>query len=321
MTLNEIETLLTKSPKAIFGADIDAEERRLLAACHPDLHGGDVIAAELFKRVKSLASQLRKPPVIIKGKRHTYSLGQLLWTGDVSDIFTAEADGAEYLLKVSRVPGADGLLNNESDALSKIHKAATDTKYRLYVPLLVETIQVRDKFPKRINVFHRESGVYSLPDVIAKHGRLDGRHLGWIFKRLLTILGFAHQQGIVHGAVLPPHIVLNPDNHGLCLVGWGQSVKSGSPLSVALKSHRDWYPPEVAAKKPATAATDIYMAAKCALHLTGGSMPSHFQGFLNACLLDGQSMRPDDAWSLYDEFDDLLRRVYGPPKFHVLSMS
>lgn len=48
MTLNEIETLLTKSPKEIFGADIDAEERRLLAACHPDLHGGDDRAAELF---------------------------------------------------------------------------------------------------------------------------------------------------------------------------------------------------------------------------------------------------------------------------------
>ena len=32
-------------------------------------------------------------------------------------------------------------------------------------------------------------------------------------------------------------------------------------------------------------------------------------------------MRPDDAWELLDEFDELLRQLYGPPKFHELTMT
>jgi len=31
-------------------------------------------------------------------------------------------------------------------------------------------------------------------------------------------------------------------------------------------------------------------------------------------------MRPGDAWQLLDEFDDLLRGLYGPPTFHHLDM-
>jgi hypothetical protein len=31
-------------------------------------------------------------------------------------------------------------------------------------------------------------------------------------------------------------------------------------------------------------------------------------------------MRPDDAWKLLDEWDEMLHELYGPPQFHELSM-
>jgi hypothetical protein len=43
--------------------------------------------------------------------------------------------------------------------------------------------------------------------------------------------------------------------------------------------------------------------------------------FVRGCLLDSVRMRPDDAWKLQDEFDELLRKVYGPPRFHDLNMN
>ena len=49
-------------------------------------------------------------------------------------------------------------------------------------------------------------------------------------------------------------------------------------------------------------------------------MPPPMQRFVRSCLLEGPAMRPGDAWQLLDEFDGLLRGLYGPPTFHHLDM-
>ena len=48
--------------------------------------------------------------------------------------------------------------------------------------------------------------------------------------------------------------------------------------------------------------------------------PCRCGAFVRSCLLEGPRMRPDDAWALLDEFDELLRDLYGPPKYHALVM-
>jgi hypothetical protein len=322
MTLSELERLLEQPAAVVFGAtpeSVDAAERRLLAACHPDLHGGSLRAEELFKRVQSMAAKLRKPPVVIKGRRHSYVLGEMLAAGDVADVYEAASDGDQYIAKVSRVPGGDNLLLAEHESLAKIHTAAKDTTYRKYFPLPVESVAVAGKFPRRINVFKHEVGKYTLDRVLAKHGKLSGRHVGWLFKRLLVGLGFAHDYGIIHGAVLPQHVLVSPADHGIQLIGWGQSVKAGEPLRYAVASHAAWYPPEAKAKKPAQAATDIYMAAQCLERAIDDKAPT-LQTFLRGCLLDGMAMRPGKAWALHEEFDAMLRQTYGKPRFVELAM-
>ncbi len=51
------------------------------------------------------------------------------------------------------------------------------------------------------------------------------------------------------------------------------------------------------------------------------AVPAPLQRFLQTCLLESARMRPDDAWKLTDELDELLGRLYGPPKFHALTMN
>ena len=41
--------------------------------------------------------------------------------------------------------------------------------------------------------------------------------MAWVWRRLLTIVGFAHANHVVHGAVLPPHVVIEPKEHKLLL--------------------------------------------------------------------------------------------------------
>jgi serine/threonine protein kinase len=253
----------------------------------------------------------------------------------VADVYLAGAGPVavpetRYVVKVSRVPDGDMLLRQERAALTALLTAAGDATYRKYLPTLADSFPVRDGgFPRRVNVFLYEPGLFTLEQVHARHPALDGRHLGWVFKRLLTVLGFVHRQGLVHGAVLPAHVLLAPACHGLRLVGWGHSGEVGQPLATVPTRFRNWYPPEVLTKQPATAATDIYLAARCVLYLAGGdpvaagppdTVPAPIGRFLRSCLLDGPRMRPGDAWALLDEFDELLGQLYGPPRFHTLVM-
>jgi serine/threonine protein kinase len=272
------------------------------------------------------------PPVSVDSPTRRYTLGRLLGVGDVSDVFlaTAEGGGRSYVFKASRVPEGAAVLLEEKAAVAEVLTAAGDTHYRRYFPTLADSFAVRDRFPKRVNVFLHESGFWTLEEVLRRHpDGLDGRHLAWVFKRLLTALGFAHRQGRIHGAPLPCHVLVHPESHGLLLVGWGQSVKDGDKIAAGPAKYLPWYPPEVTRNHPAGASTDIYLAAKTMVFLGGGdpaagripeSVPPALRRFLGSCLLEGPRMRPGDAWGLLDEFDELLGALYGPPKFHVLDM-
>jgi hypothetical protein len=287
-----------------------------------------------LNQIAQLLQELHEPPATVRGRRRTYVLLRPLAAGDAADVHLATAaydpetsPEPFYLLKASRISDGDALLHNERRALAVLRGAAADTTYRKYLPALDESFSTSTG---RVNVFLHEPGFYTLEQVHERHAALDGRHLAWIFKRLLTVLGFAHRQGIVHGAALPCHVTLHAENHGLQLIGWGQCVALGQALQVVPTRYRDWYPPEVLKKRPASAATDLFLAARCMVYLAGGdplrdripdTIPAPVRQFLKGCLLPGPHMRPDDAWAVLDEFDELLAQLYGPPQFHPLIMT
>ena len=209
-------------------------------------------------------------------------------------------------------------------------KDAGKTNYYRYIPSLIESFPVKDKIQKRVNVFAYQPGFYTLEQVRAKFPRgMDSKHLAWIFKRLLTGIGFAHQRGFVHGSVLPCHIQINAENHGLQLIGWGQSVKIGEKITSGPAKYMGWFPQEVKKKKAVSSSTDIFLVAQCMVYLAGGdpeknadspTMRPEIARFVRSCLMEGSSMRPEDAWGLYDEFNDILQTTFDTSKFHHLDM-
>ena len=125
-------------------------------------------------------------------------------------------------------------------------------------------------------------------------------------------------------------LLIRPANHGLQLVGWGHSVAAGRRIGKVPAHYSPWYPDEVRHGKPAGPATDLFLAARCLVYLAGGdpvrnrmpeAVPLPMRRFVETCLLEGSRMLPGDAWKLLDEFDELLHRLYGPPKFHELAMT
>ena len=104
---------------------------------------------------------------------------------------------------------------------------------------------------------------------------------------------------------------------------------SDEPLKAISLPYAADYPPEVQARQPATPATDLYMAARCMARLLGGhpttlelpkSVPRPIRTLLSACLLPAPQRRAGDAWQVFEDFHEILGRLYGPPQFRPFQM-
>lgn len=65
----------------------------------------------------------------------------------------------------------------------------------------------------------------SLDDCLARHpqGLRDPRHLVWMGRRVLEHLRWLHAGGWAHGALHGGNWLLQPRDHGICLIGWAQA--------------------------------------------------------------------------------------------------
>jgi hypothetical protein len=124
-------------------------------------------------------------------------------------------------------------------------------------------------------------------------------------------------------------VLIHPADHGLVLVDWCCSVPgcyaakdpSGLvPAVVRRLAGAGHYPPEVLAGRPASPATDVFMATRCMTGLLGDGVPRPLRAFADGCTLRAPERRPGDAWRLLGELDEVLERLYGPRRFRPFAM-
>ncbi|GAA2425222.1 hypothetical protein GCM10010191_41820 [Actinomadura vinacea] len=334
-----------RTPADLFGPDTGEAARtyrHLARLVHPDATGGRT--GDDFVRLNALWRGYNRPdtgPITITTRHRTYRLAGKRTGGDLADLYDAGySDRMEArrdasrthraLIKLPRNPGDGDLLEREAVALRQLPKDG-QRRFLPYVPHLVESFRHRDAdtgTERRANAITLLDGFHSLAEVRAAYpDGLDPRDAAWMWRRVLVALGFAHRAGVLHGAVLPEHVLIHPGDHGLVLVDWCYSVPGcyaatdpSGRVPALVNRYADWYPPEVPARERASAATDIYMATRCMTHLMGDKAPKPMRSFAQGCLLSSQRRRPDDAWRLLAEFDELLQRLYGPRRFRPFSM-
>ncbi|WP_333770252.1 molecular chaperone DnaJ [Streptomyces sp. IBSBF 2435] len=298
--------------------------RRLALLLHPDTApvGRTDRAAAAFARLAAAWHARRT----IAGPRHTYLLGPVLADGDLATLRTArydhDGDRRAAVLKIPRKPRDNDLMEHEADVLTRL-RTVGEARHRAYAPTLIESFRQRhdDGTEHVVNALAALPGFHTLAEVAAAHpGGLDPRDAAWMWRRLLTALGWAHRARLIHGAVFPEHVLIHPEMHGLVLVDWCYATATGTDLPVLLSQHAGSYPPEAAAHLPATPATDIHLASLCVGGLIGDLAPAPLRAFLRGCTLPEQHRRPQDAWRLLAELDDLLERLYGPRTFRPFTM-
>jgi len=160
-------------------------------------------------------------------------------------------------------------------------------------------------------------------------GAIPPVQVAWMLTRLLTTLATAHQQGWIHGAVLPRSLMVDWDNskgHRYAKVlGWGGALKKGEVLTDMFPDSYQFYPPEVFQKGTATAGTDLYMFGQTANFLLGGdlnlrqvpeSVPAPLRGAIQSCLIPNPHRRPHNAADfLLKVLRPAFLQTWGTPKY------
>lgn len=248
-----------------------------------------------------------------------YELLNRCGDGDLSEIYFAIGSGGDCLVKVARERSRERLLLHEQRVLLSLRDGREASPYRVYLPRPLGTFRQAGRLSLALE---RRRQFISIADVRERIPQgLDGRHVAWIFNRMLEVLGHVHRRGWVNGAVLPPHLLVDVEQHSLQLIGWPHARPLGSPLRYAASRFWNWYPPECHQRRPATAATDIYLATRTAVWLAGECrLPTAMAGLFRSCLSLDPTHRPQDAWALHEQFRELLEATYGPPRFCRLSI-
>jgi hypothetical protein len=276
-----------------------------------------------------------------------YAVEGVLGFGDGSDVYLARRDHRvteRVVLKVLRAAQDADLLAREATALQALGRSAAQghEHFATRLPQWVAsgTVAREDGGRSAVNVTRWRSGfVHTLAEVQRHYPRgVEPSAALWLWKRALELLGFVHRAGYVHGAVLPPHLLVHAWDHGVTLCGWGQAVRvrPGSvlgtePLPSTSQGHQAYYPRAVweGTAEPPSAALDLTMTARCVLGALGGDpargtsppgVPAPLARLLETYADERARGRSDDAWAALREVEAAGRAFQGPARYHPLAM-
>lgn len=320
----ELELIATRlkeaqRPEDVFGSAKDCVKRNyhaLAKKVHPDLFAADedkLLAHQAFAQLIEWFEQAeekvlfgiygrRTPQVMLETRQYTYCIDDVPTPDGIFNVYPCRFDEGGRLrvatLKLVRDPHQNGLAQNELTALRTLVAAPEADKFSAYFPRLIESFLYQDaRGEHQAGIFEQAQGWYSLEDVRRSYpSGVDAKDMAWMFRRLLAALGFAHRNGVFHGAVSPQNIWILPEDHGLMLKGWECSV-----------SHS------------ANPGADILAAVQSMLFISGGELDKPIQLFFRGSSLPGKRA-PQDAWALMKEFDELIARLWGRRTFRPFLM-
>jgi hypothetical protein len=284
-------------------------------------------------------------PLDIQGARQSYRVLERIAVGAISNLYRcAFKNGGsvvEGLFKVARDPRTNSLLANEAAVLQALHGRDFNQTYGAFLPTIQESLQLPERggIPRQANVLSFAGPIcslddlYTLEEVRAAHpAGLDPRDMAWIWRRLLSILSHAHSYDIVHTAVLPMHVLIEPKRHGLILIDWTGAVMNARhrnpSLHIIHDTHAAWYRSAGVLGMPVGDGLDIELAARCMIQLLGGdpirgtcptAVEPAITRHLQRCLAASSSLRSDAATLLRD-FDRLIETLWGPRSFRAFPM-
>jgi len=289
--------------------------------------------------------KLRKDFWPLKTGARTYLVEGLIARGDKCDVFRARWDHDPTMLVVIKalVAQADmDLIDREEDMLRSIadFDDVDSEFFRLFLPRMISGGPV--VFPDgktRTTIVYRCAHQFdwTLQDVREQYPTgIHPRTMVWMMNRLSELLGWLHSKHIVHGAILPEHILVKPSTHRIELLDWSYAAQIGQPLVAWSQKREAFYPNESIDDLPLIPVLDLAMACRCMLYVLG-SDPLHGHGAGTICpegkdvtdlvqmLYDhagylGSHPRFLSALEFKETFGRIAQGIYGKPAYHPFVM-
>lgn len=161
-----------------------------------------------------------------------YALGVKLGEGTTSDVYLGERLGAlpaRVTVKVARDDAGAKLLLAEGRHLAALQAidlpGASYVGQRLPQPVFVGTAGDADMARRVVLILRHPVGYWgSLASVAPMQGSgIDARHIVWIWRRVLEVLGFVHRAAWCHGDLSLGHLLVHPAEHGIRIIGWAEA--------------------------------------------------------------------------------------------------
>lgn len=264
------------------------------------------------------------------GESH-WALERCIAHGQISDVYTARRarwPTELVLVKLLRDSKDRALFDNEWQALQALQASqapGADTFTRLLPQPVTHGETGAGLYGgQRASVFRWASGFYHTFEEVrqAYPQGIPPQASIWVWRRVLEVLSFIHASGMVHAAVLPPHLLVQENEHGVRLVGYSAAACAGEKLRVISEEHESFYPEKLKVGSGLSAQTDLVMSARCIAALLGGdaatgsvpaAVPARLAGLVQRVARSGPA--GPDAWALREELGAIAREAFGPPKF------
>ena len=259
-----------------------------------------------------------------------WAVENLIASGDISDVYSgrrARWPTELVILKRLRDRQDAELFDNEWRVLQALHASQASGAYNFITllpqPVLHGDVTAGVHAGARISIFRRACGFrHTFADVIRVYLQgIPPRASIWVWRRILEVLSFIHASGMVHGAVLPPHLLVQAGEHGVRLVGYGAAGRTGDPLRPPSPGFASFYPPQFGSAL--TPQLDLAMSACCLAVLLGGdpaaallppSVPAPLAALIRRIALSTPTAS-ESAWAIREELGRLAADLYGPPQF------
>lgn len=258
--------------------------------------------------------------------RGSYQADRLLAEGELSMVYggSVGAGGSpdeRVAIKVAHERNDNSLLLDEARTLRLFE--STRAAQLKQLPRILDQFQTADG---RAGLVLRHIEGHDLHAIHRRYPQgVDPRHAVWIFRRLLSVIGFAHSQGVIHGNIEPTHILVSAPDHNASLIDWSYAIVNPSRSGQGFKVHNPEYSaPEVAERKPPIPASDLYSLGKCMIFLLGGDLQrdtlpeavdERFARFVQFFVRESPRQRAQDAWEMYEQVKALREEIYGPHQF------
>ena len=129
----------------------------------------------------------------------------------------------------------------------------------------------------------------------------------------------------MHGAVLPSHLIIQENEHGVRLVGYSYAGHPGEKLRSVFSKFQAFYPEKLQSSSVLSIAVDLSMSARCVAAMLGGnprnatvpdSVPASLAALIRQiAFLDPNAKLQEGAWALRDELGNIANKEFGSPKF------